>query len=548
MSKKKPKTAPSQVNPIGKSRAPFLLWLDSRQAEWILLGVILILASALRFYNSTSPLMWMDEIQSLPQSAGLVQQYPGENGRFPLDEVVIGHSNTTSINCSENLKMMWRMQMYDMHPPFYLTVLHISRLITGDSFFNFRIPSLLPSILCVYLIYLLGKKLFNKWTGLWAALLMALTTPQIIYAQEVRMYGLLTLLVLWAALTLVNIEQLGHSIKRSILIGVLSCLILMTHYYSVGFLLALGLYSLIRFRGKKLAYTLGGFLFGAILFGIILGPFVYAQTKGPNFDIYLTTRQNVEIAKKIPELVAGWTERLFFNLPSDFVMRPIEVIFIFLLPIAAIIWRKNLLFPWIWVLATVGFVVGMDLFRDTFQFTQIRYTLIAAPAVYLIAAAGIAKGPGETLFNSILPALLSVLLIFNIPHVYTPCKERWIDMAELLKSNGSSTDAVILPHLGNNDKLFYWTQVFWNVISLYSYDAKRPLIIPTKTLSRESLEKIGWGKEAWLITRVPEFPESLSVDWPLKWVPGCTVISGSVAQAGATVFKIKLPEAPSLNE
>lgn len=541
MSKKNPKSVP------GKLQSSFLKWLDSRQAEWILLGTILILASALRFYNSTSPLMWMDELASIGQSTG--QYTGGESQLYPMDVVVNTPRNHSSIKSTLPISTVWNYHATDdIHPPLYHTLLHLWRLVFGDGFLSVRFVSLISSIASVGLIYFLTKSLFDKCAALWASLLMALASPQIIYAQEVRGYALLTLLGLAAVLMLTRIENLGPTILRVTLLGLFSFGLAFTHFFSFGLLLAMAIYTALRLRGKALVYALVGFAFGGFIFLTLWGPQMWNQLFGANINDPLLSpyeyRKNAEIAKQIPELVAGWAERLFFYLPNEFITRPPETLIIYVLPAIAIFWRKNLLLPWLWMLCTMGFVALLDLKRDTFHFTQIRYTLLAAPAVYMVVAAGVFNGKGKTIYNSLLPALLAVFLIIDIPRVYTPCKERWFEIANLIKEKGHTNDIVILPHAGIKAQVFL-PRFIWTAISFYIYDPNRPMIIPTKPLTEELISKIGWGKNAWIVTRYPEFQQANSLNWASFWVPGCQVKEGWVAQAGATVFHIKLPEAPS---
>jgi uncharacterized membrane protein len=545
MSKKKPKKAPSQVNPIEKSRSPFWLWLDSRQAEWILLGMALIVSACLRFYQINNSVLWMDEIASIGISAGVYPDFDCKN--FPTDILSKSYPNLASIKFSQPLSEVWKFHAeQDVHPPFYHSILHIWRELAGESFISVRMPSILSSILAILILYLLTKSLFDRWTAFWASLLMSLSAPQIIYAQEVRGYALLTLFGLCAVFMLIRIEKLGPTIQRAALLGIFSFALAFTHYFSFGLLFALAMYTVLRLRGKALVYALSGFTFGGAIFLAVWGPQMWNQFFGPGFEFnkFDAVRQSSEISKQIPDLVAGWFERLFFHLPNEFATRPPETLLIYLLPAVAIFWRKNLLLPWLWLICTMGFVALLDLKRETFHFTQIRYTLLAAPAVYMIVAAGVFNGKWKTFYNSLLPAILSIFLIISIPKVYTPYKERWFEIADLIKEKGKPNETIILPHAGQSFQV-YWPQFLWIVISYYIYDPNRPMIIPTKPLSQEAISQIGWGKDAWVITRFPEFQQANSLNWASLWVPGCQVKGGWVAQAGATVFHIKLPEAPS---
>jgi mannosyltransferase len=90
-----------------------------------------------------------------------------------------------------------------MHPQgnmsFYYTLLHIWMGL-GRSEFVLRLLSVLVAAGTIPLCYLLATELFGRRTGLVASLLLALNVFHIRYAQEVRSYALLVLLVTLSSL------------------------------------------------------------------------------------------------------------------------------------------------------------------------------------------------------------------------------------------------------------------------------------------------------------------------------------------------------------
>ena len=94
----------------------------------------------------------------------------------------------------------------DQHPPFYFILLHGAIRLFGESDLALRLPSALAAALTVPLLYALGKRLANAQIGLLAALWGALSPLYLWYAQEVRMYTLVTALgatgtyALWRAI------------------------------------------------------------------------------------------------------------------------------------------------------------------------------------------------------------------------------------------------------------------------------------------------------------------------------------------------------------
>jgi len=65
-----------------------------------------------------------------------------------------------------------------------------------------RLPSVLLGVVTVASIYLAGKRLFSPPVGLMAAALLTLAPDAVIWGGRARMYSLLQLLVLWAAILL----------------------------------------------------------------------------------------------------------------------------------------------------------------------------------------------------------------------------------------------------------------------------------------------------------------------------------------------------------
>ncbi len=94
----------------------------------------------------------------------------------------------------------------DQHPPFYFILLHGAIRLFGESDLALRLPSALAATLTVPLLYALGKRLAGVRIGVLAALWGALSPLHLWYAQEVRMYTLVTALgaagtyALWRAI------------------------------------------------------------------------------------------------------------------------------------------------------------------------------------------------------------------------------------------------------------------------------------------------------------------------------------------------------------
>ena len=94
----------------------------------------------------------------------------------------------------------------DQHPPLYYLLLHLW-MVGGRGASWVRMLSACVSVLNIPVIFLLGRRLDQRATGLMGAFVLALSPFHVRYAQEARMYALLSLgasLALWALVCLLT--------------------------------------------------------------------------------------------------------------------------------------------------------------------------------------------------------------------------------------------------------------------------------------------------------------------------------------------------------
>jgi len=93
----------------------------------------------------------------------------------------------------------------DLHPPLYYLLLHFWIALKGDSPYYARLLSALFGTATIPIIYLIGKRISGAVVGLAAAVFLALSPFHIYFAQETRMYTLLTFNVAVAIYALVRL-------------------------------------------------------------------------------------------------------------------------------------------------------------------------------------------------------------------------------------------------------------------------------------------------------------------------------------------------------
>ncbi|MGQ9600143.1 MAG: glycosyltransferase family 39 protein [Anaerolineae bacterium] len=143
----------------------------------------------------------------------------------------------------------------DIHPPLYYLLLHGWIAAWGPGVISVRLLSVLIGVATVPLLYRVGARCIGERGGRWAALLLAVSPFHIYYSQEVRMYGLVTLLGLAA-----TAWGLGWSLRarrglwRQWLGYVLAATAaLYTQYYAAFLLLALNAGVGLRWLGLMAA-------------------------------------------------------------------------------------------------------------------------------------------------------------------------------------------------------------------------------------------------------------------------------------------------------
>ena len=185
-------------------------WRGSDQSQRLLSAglilAILLLATALRFHRLGEQSLWYDE------------------------GVAYAHSLRT---LPELIQILPR----NVHVPAYFALLGWWQDLTGSSEFALRALSAMCSILSVAWTYALGRRLCHPLAGLAAAALLTLNSFNIYYAQEARMYAMLTAVAgasMWLFVGwLRNQTARGKrrdQLKRMVALGLVNAVGIYTHY------------------------------------------------------------------------------------------------------------------------------------------------------------------------------------------------------------------------------------------------------------------------------------------------------------------------------
>ncbi len=116
--------------------------------------------------------------------------------------------------------------------PLYYAFEYLWHTYIDESILSLRILSVAIGLLTVFATYVLGRSLLNPTAGIWSALLIALSPIHRQFAQEIRMYGLFTLLSVVSFLYFS--EWLKYKERRYLFLYLLIVfLLLWTHPFAV---------------------------------------------------------------------------------------------------------------------------------------------------------------------------------------------------------------------------------------------------------------------------------------------------------------------------
>ncbi len=129
----------------------------ARHRTGLLLTAILILAAGLRFYGLGTHSLWTDELASVRRS---------------------GFDDLSTVMREGVLTEIW--------PPAYHIFLHYVQKGFGNTEWVLRFPSAVAGVLVVFVMFLVGRRLYTEREGLIAAILTAVLHCPIFYSQEAR--------------------------------------------------------------------------------------------------------------------------------------------------------------------------------------------------------------------------------------------------------------------------------------------------------------------------------------------------------------------------
>ena len=139
-----------------------------------------------------------------------------------------------NIAAQTDLKTFFDLMIKNCHTPLYYFYLKAWMLICADTDISLRLSSVIPSIFSIITMFFVGKELKNEKTGILCALLTAISSFNIYFAQEARLYSLIFLFTSLTILFFIKTTK-EYSNKNLLLFFTLNALVCATHTLGIIF-------------------------------------------------------------------------------------------------------------------------------------------------------------------------------------------------------------------------------------------------------------------------------------------------------------------------
>ena len=455
--------------------------------RYLQLLTILLVGFFLRVYDLSAESLWLDEAFSIVRA------------KLNLNQIFFYPENS---------------------PPLYYILLHWWINLFGDSEFSVRFPSVIFGSLSIFMVYKVGKRIFDKDVGILSSLILGLSVFHVRYSQEARAYSLsvlLTLLSIYFFLILLR----KKSYKSFFCYIVSSTLLIYSHIYCLFIIISQNIYFTASLLSSKDAYKLSLKRWMLIQIILIISFIPWANnsiaqiSKVVQSGFWIPTPSLSSIKQSF--IIYSGSALLFylFMIFSLFsIMTHVKTSGYFtwkniFTSIESYRWEIRLLntdmffLLAVWLLTPIILPFIISLFSTPIYWT--KYTIVASLAFYILVSKGI-NNIRRKYFKLL---VISVVVIFSLLYIqgyYTKTtKQQWREVANYIDKNADKGD-LLLFHMGHMDIVF-------------DYYSKRTDLIkrrfPTKTpngveeIVKELEATVNGYKRVWVIVSHSKLEEGL---------------------------------------
>jgi mannosyltransferase len=337
----------------------------------------------------------------------------------------------------------------EVHPPLFYWLEHFM-LYLGQSETILRLIPALAGIATIPLVYLLGRDLVDKNTGLLAATLLTFSSFHLQYSQEARMYSLLLLFLVLTFIFFLKARR-DNTYLSWVLTGIFAGLAFWTHFFAAVFVGILFLFAL----GENFTLWRSGknpkpFLLSlGILFLIALPLLVIS------YQIFLVRTSGAPLwgASGSDLLILTFIQFSGYN---SFIA--IFLLILFGIGLAYLLKKNRTAFFFIVGLILIPLILAIILAQ--FMPMVPRYLIGILPLLFIGASASWNVFAKFLKGKRVVCILLAIFIAISIPGLvdnYTVIhKDNWRDYAAILKSATVSGDVVVVMPAYNSAPFDYY--------------------------------------------------------------------------------------------
>jgi hypothetical protein len=193
----------------------------------------------------------------------------------------------------------------------------------------------------------------------------------------------------------------------------------------------------------------------------------------------------------------------------------------------------------LWFFGTMGFIFALDLVRSTTQLREVRYLLLASPALYVllaISAAGAFRGLSrkQVLLKQAVPAILVLACLARDVGPRPPSEVDWRPIAAFLDDPTRAQQPIVFSH-GQPD----W--FLGHLVLAYRHASTQPpgreMAVVQPDVPKRILSRLARDGRAWAIC-LPEQAPGIE-----RMLPGWSVTPVDVPDAPRWVWELEAPTA-----
>ncbi len=410
-------------------------------SHWLILGSVLVLAAALRFYKIGAQSLWYDE---------------GNSARI----------------AERSLSLIIEGAAGDIHPPLYYIALKYWQAVFGASETALRSLSALCGALTVLFTYAIGRDLFDRRTGLLAAWLMAFAPFAVYYSQEARMYALLALCAAASTWALFRLLRAPPAAAPAVLYIVATAAGLYTHYAYPFVMIAQGACALLWGAGGKpfALRQLGSYLALSLLAVMLYLPWLpiaARQVLGwgverPGYSLgaaSLEVYRTLAIGRTLPPEQSAWPMTLF------------SVCIALGLAGGDRTTLTNRLALLILTAMPVGLLFAFDLYREAY----LKFLLVSVLPLMVLAARGI-HTLGTAVASRLAPRharltdSISAFIVLALAATLTPSLRNLYDDPAYARDDYRGIQRLIATGARPDDAVLFLAPNQWEVYTYYQRD------------------------------------------------------------------------------